>query len=235
MVKKYFRYLMVSSLCIVLPAFAEQVKLASDNQVIHAKVSAKELTHIYVDGDRIANIRGLDGAYELKKDEAQGSIFIQPTPAYQQKSFNLFLTTELGHTYPLLLTAVDIPGESIKLKPTNPAKAAAERWEMGSSYEQTLVDLIAIMANGNRPEGYAVIAIGKVLPSQSGVLKTVLRYRYLGKHLQGQVLKITNTGTFPIHLTERQFYTDNTRALSLMDDDLAPKQITYLYRVISNE
>jgi type-F conjugative transfer system secretin TraK len=235
MVKKYFCYLLVSSLYLALPAFAEQVKLATDNQIIHAKVSAKELTHIYVDGDRIANIRGLDGAYELKKDEAQASIFIQPTPAYQQKSFNLFLTTELGHTYPLLLTSIDIPGESIKLKPITPAKAAAERWEMSSSYEQTLVDLIAEMANGSRPEGYAVVAIGKVLPSQPGVLKTVLRYRYLGKHLQGQVLKIINTGNVPIHLTERQFYTDNTRALSLMDDDLEPKQVTYLYRVVNNE
>jgi len=236
MVIRYRRLcLAVMSLCFALPTFATQLKLATDNKTVEAKISAKELTRIFVDGDRIVQVRGVEGAYTLNKDNSQGAIYIQPTPAYRARAFNIFITTEQGHTYPLFLLPLDVPSETIRLKPITAANAAAEHWETNSSYEQTLVDLITAMVNRARPEGFAVVDVSKVLPSQTGVLKVYLKTAYLGKRLRGEILHIFNKSNSTVHLAERQFYTANTRALALFDQDIAPQQSTYLYRVVNNE
>lgn len=115
-------------LCIVHTsvAWALQTKALSDHQTAFFKISVKELTQIFVEGDRVQSARGLDGHYQLTKDESQGAIFIKPST---HKPFNLFLTTEAGHNYTLLLSPIDIPAEVIQLKPLSSIKAKAAQWE----------------------------------------------------------------------------------------------------------
>ena len=108
---------------------AEQVKPAQENKTITAKISAKDLTRIYVQADRILQVRGTDGTYHLEKDEREGAVFIRPRESHANKPFSVFLTTEQGRTYPLLLIPVDVPAETIALKPDSPSKTAATRWE----------------------------------------------------------------------------------------------------------
>src|SRR5580658_6668200 len=122
----------------IYPIFAMQVKAVKDNEKVDATISARELSRIFVSGDRIQSTRGLNGAYELMKDENQGSIFIKPAPFYQHHGFNLFVTTEQGHTYNLFLTPKNFPAETIELKPLSPSRLLAERWEKNLPYVDTL-------------------------------------------------------------------------------------------------
>lgn len=215
-------------------ANALQIYSARDNRSIFSKISAKQLTRIFVQGDRIQSVRGIDGTYELTKDEANGAIFIKPTMSYQNRPFNIFITTELSHTYTLLLNPIDVPAETIELKPTSPTKAIAERWEMNSPYSQTLIDLMKAMEQEDNPEGYAVIELGKVKPRiMTSGLSMQLLIIYRGNHLQGEIWKLKNQGRSPLYITPQQFYQFGARAISVEDETLNCGEETLLYRVMS--
>jgi len=59
--------------------FALQSITIGDNQTKNVTISANELSRIFVKGDRVLNVRGVEGAYILTKDAVQGQIFIKPT------------------------------------------------------------------------------------------------------------------------------------------------------------
>lgn len=215
-------------------ASAMQVKSIKDNQTALIKVSAKEQSRIFVKGDRISVVRGLDGAYDLKKDDKLGDIYIQPTPYFQHKAFNLFVTTEQGRTFNLLASPLDIPAETIELKPLSPSLALAQHWEKNSPYSQTLMNLINAMVNGENPEGYAVINIGKIKPKKlSNCITMQLLTVYRGNHLQGEIWRIKNDSKSSTYVHPRDFYQDNVLAASLKDELLNPQNETLLYRVVN--
>lgn len=235
--RKYFLCLIVVIGCISSSfVYALQIKLIKDNQTVLAKVSSKELTRIFVKNDRIQSVRGIDGAYQLTKDEAQGAVFVKPTPFYQNKAFNLFISTEQGHSYTLLLTPIDIPAENIELRSLSPSKLLAEHWEKNSPYSQIIINLMNAMENNERPEGYAVINIGKMKPKRldSGVTMQLITL-YQGAKLQGEIWLLKNTCCRVNHLYPREFYQRNVRAVSLIDENLNQNEETYLYRVVDHE
>ena len=216
-------------------SFALQIKAIKDNQTVSAKISAKELTRIFVSGDRIQSTRGVNGAYELIKDEKLGAVFIKSAPFYLHKPFNLFVTTELGHTYNLLLTPMDIPAENIELKPLSPSMIVASRWERNSPYLETLIRLMNNMANEIKPEGYAVIDLPNIKPKRlpSGLTMQLVTI-YRGSHLQGEIWRLKNTCRNTLYLKPREFFQDNVRAISLENETLRCFEETYLYRVVDH-
>ena len=231
MVKRILLWLTLFFIFHTISVFALQTKDIKDNQTAFFKISMKELTRIFVEGDRIQSVRGLEGNYQLTKNEAHGAIFIKPI---QLKPFNVFLTTEAGHNYTLFLTPIDIPSEVIQLKPLSPVKVRAEQWEKNSPYVDAIIQLITSMANVTKePEGYAVIHVNadkpKKLPSGMTMqLKTV----YQGNDLQGEIWQIKNAYCHPVKIKIREFYQSNVRAIALQDEHLKNCGSTYLYRVV---
>lgn len=185
--------------------FALQKKAMNDNQTALFKVSAKELTRIFVEGDRIQSARGLEGNYQLTKDETQGAIFIKPA---QFKPFNVFVTTEAGHNYTLLLTPIDIPSEVIQLKPLSPIKAKAESWEKNTPYSDAIIQLMKSMVNEVPvPDGYAMIHVNADKPKKlhSGMTMQ-LKTLYQGNELQGEIWRIKNIYCRSMQLKKSDFY-----------------------------
>lgn len=216
--------------------FALQTVSIADNQTKNITVSAHELSRIFVAGDRIQNVRGLEGAYILTKDNAQGQIYVKPTSPYQAKPFNLFITTEQGRNYNLLVTASAVSGQDIELKPSTPGKEA-ELWEKGTEYSQLLVKLITSMINDEVPSGYLVVYPDR--RTKKGIkhnqLTISLQKRYLGKYLYSEVLLVQNKSNNPINLNEVLFYQTGTRAIAFLHSVLPANGQTTLFRVMSNE
>lgn len=210
------------------------VKPIVDNQMAALVISDHELTRIFVNNDRILAVRGINGAYLLNKDESQGEIFIKPTPLTQGKTISLFITTEQGHNYTLLLAPADIPARAIELKPTSGSKLA-ERWEKNSNYQELISGLITAMVNGKTPDGYAISIPKKPKPLKFKLISVTLNAIYTGKYLRGEILVIENKSATTISLVESQFYQLGTRAIALLEQNLPPKATTLLYRVMSNE
>jgi len=215
---------------------ALQIKSVKDNQTALIKISSKEQSRIFVQNDRILVVRGLDGAYELKKDDNIGDIYVQPSSYYQHKAFNLFITTEQGHSYNLLATPLEIPGETIEIKPLSPSLTLAEHWEKNSPYADTLVNLINSMVNNTNPDGYAVINLGKTKPKKlTNCLSMRLLTIYRGDHLHGEIWIIKNEAKNSTYVNPRDFYQDNSLAIALQNEALNAGDETVLYRVISDE
>jgi len=219
----------------VWAAHAAQIKAAKDNQTILVNISAKQPTRIFVLGDRIIKTYGIEGAYEINKDENKGEIFVQPTLAYQQKTISLFIATEHGHSYTLSLIPTDSPAENIELKPISPARQYANRWERNSPYVQTLINLINAMVEEKRPEGYAVIDMGegKARKLSSGLTLQLLTI-YRGDHLQSEIWLLKNCSKKTRLLHAKEFSQKNTRAISFEDEVVESGDEIYLYRVVDH-
>jgi len=229
------RYWLLLILFCAHNSLALQLVPIADDQTKNITISAYELSRIFVKGDRIQNARGLEGAYILTKDSGQGQIYVKPTSSYQQKPFNLFLTTEQGHNYNLFITAQGLPGQDIELKPNTPSKEAVS-WEKSSAYSQVLVKLITNMVNGDAPEGYAVLDTGKKEKSvryDQFIVK--LQKTYRGNHLYGEVLLVQNQCNYPINLSETIFYQAGTRAIALLRTNIPAEGQTMLFRVMGDE
>ena len=215
--------------------FALQTISIADNQTMTINIAANELTRIYVIGDRIQNIRGLEGAYTLVKDTVQGQVYIKPTPPYQSKPFNLFLATEKRRNFNLFIRAASIPGQDIELKPTTPGKEA-ESWEVNSEYSQILIKLITSMVNGEIPSGYSLIYPDKkTKPIKYGNLILKLQKKYLGKHLCGEIFLVQNNRHQPVNIDEKMFYQSGVRAIALLNFTISASGQTMLFRVMDNE
>lgn len=215
---------------------ALQVRAIQDNQTAFFKISAKELTRIFVNGDRIQAVRGLDGAYQMTKDETAGAIFIRPEAYFQNKAFNLFLTTEQGHNFTLFLNPIDVPAENIELKPLSPVKLKAERWEKNAEYSNLLIQLTNYMANHTQPEGYAVINMGYVKPKKlaNGLTMRLMKL-YKGDHLQGEIWVVHNPNHKTFHLNPYSFYRNQVRSIAIQHETLQYHDETRLFRILSHD
>lgn len=227
------------SLCSLIgisTADALQIKPLKDNQTAFVTISSSEQSRLFVQGDRIRAVRGLEGAYDLKKDEEAGDIYIQPAPLYQHQAFNLFIATEQGHAYTVLASPLAIPAETIELKPLSPSILKAEQWETASPYAETLIHLIRSMVTATHPAGYAVIPMGcrKKMALSKG-LTLQLRVIYRGKHLQGEVVSIQNTSKNTVLLTPTNVYQPNLLAVGWEKNSLQPNEVIRLYRVVAHD
>ncbi len=216
-------------------SFALQEKTIVNNDTANAFVSIKGLTRIAVQNDRILNVRGPDGAYELKEDNNQGAIFIHPSQDYQKKPFTLFIATETNQNYVLRVTPRDRNADTILLKPLDAQNPQAQHWETASPYTQAITHLMADMVNHNTPDGYVINKIVKPQEHYLGDIAIIkLTEIYEGAYLQGQIYNVTNRTGLKITLTEREFYQAGDRAIALTNLVVPPYGQTQLYKVVSH-
>jgi len=233
MSRRFFFLLLLFYFCV---CNALQTKSVKENHRVDVVISEKELSRIFIEGDRIQSTQGLNGAYELMKDEKMGAIFIKPTPFFQKKSFNLFLTTEQGRIYNLFLTPKDIPAEIIQLKPVSPALKVADHWEQNSPYIDKIISLNYAMNNDIVPDGYAVQDVAGIYPKR--VVKGVsaqLVILYQGNRLNGEIWLLKNENKKSVAINHKMFMQRNVRSIALEDDVLFANEESYLYRITSHD
>jgi len=100
-------------LCLFSLAHAEQFKM--QDGVIKAKISYQNLNRIWVKGDKIDSILGIDTAFHVEKNEKTGEAFIRPTEDNGFTPISLSITTMSGKTQDLLLEPVEGEANSIEL------------------------------------------------------------------------------------------------------------------------
>lgn len=229
--------LLFLSLCMMVSnACALQIRNVVDNETTTAKISSIDVTRIFVQGDRIKNVKSLKGAYTRENDEKNGEIYLQPSPLYQNSAFTILISTEQGRHFTLLLTPTASPSETLMLVPKGVGRARAARFEQASAYELTITHLVRAMKDGTLPEGYAIHEInGKKTYRFNKSVTIKLKTMYQGLNFRGAIYAITNKGRTPIQLDERWFYKAGSRALSLDAVYLAPKSAVNLYEVMSSQ
>lgn len=238
MLSKSYIYSLLLLPCILFPqiSFAIQEKVVKDNGEIKAFVSTHELTRIAIENDRIQNVRGPDGAYQIKADPNQGAIFIQPTADFQKKTFTIFLATEQNHNYVLELMPRDQNADMILLKPRGLKNPLAKRWETTSPYIEAITQLMKSMIYQDTLEGYAIETIAKSKRQHfNHNIDVQIKILYQGAHLQGVIYKVSNRTAQTITLNEYQFYQSRDRAIALSQSVIGPKAQALIYKVRSHE
>lgn len=215
-------------------SFAAEIVQVQNNASAKVTISNHDFTRIFIPGDRISNVKGVEGQYNLHKDSTSGDIYIAPTEKYQNKPFNVFLSTENGKNYQLTLLPKKVPAESVELFAPGNANPQAVAWEASSSYIQSISALMKDMYNDDTPDGYNYLRVSNAKPAPLGDIATVtLVQSYYGDHLKGNVYLVKNITKQDIRLSESQLYKNGSRAIALEDQVIPVGGETRLFMVVN--
>lgn len=224
------------------PLRALQTYPLVDHQKTELEISKTELNRIAVSGDRIQQVFGAEGLFDVQTDDEGGQIFLKLNSGIHipnSKSITVTLITEDGLTQDLKLIPRGIDSQSILFKPSikGPADESLLTEKTKESKESSVLTLMKAMVRNEEMDGFTKASCegsSFVAPKIEALenLKTDCLSTYLGERLQGRRYSLVNQGTTPIHLKEEDFAGPEDLALILMKSTLHPQE-TITFYVIS--
>jgi hypothetical protein len=173
------------------PVIGAQIRIAEENAEIAATVSAREVSRISVEDDRIATLSAIPQGWTVDHDTETGDLFIVPNPGLLITGLvNMFITTEKGHTYQLLLDPRDIPSEQILIrKAKSPDEISVNL--LNTPRREELGRLVRAVIKGELLEDYSRSAVSEntvlgnhpdLVPNEvwHGALFTAWRVSFVG-------------------------------------------------------
>ena len=146
-------------------AAAMQVLEAADHAELRAEVAADGVSRIALVNDRIARVIRGPGGFEAEHDPASGDLYLRPLDAdggdlLEDEPAVLFLGTEQGFTYRLVLHAVEDGPAQVLIR--NPEAVSATREaDAADPRIGALVRLVGAVARREPLAGYAIEAAGE--------------------------------------------------------------------------
>jgi len=225
-------------LSLSLEGHALQLVDVVDGQTVTVKVSSRDLTRISMaDGGRINRVWGLEDYMQVEPDREGGQVFLRPAPGMTARAFSFFVRDDHGATHTLLAVPVDMPSDTVLLRPKNRAAGVSTTGAATRAvpYTERIKRLVRAMARGAVPEGYMPSAEKREIPLWAEA-RIVLTARYSGG-LAGEVYQLTNISDEEMRLDEREFsrLATNIKAVAIVEHNLAPKQSTRVYLVREGE
>jgi len=212
------------------PAWALQVVDVTDGQTVTVKVSARELTRIgMAGGGRLTRVWGLEDRMQVQADKESGQIFVRP--AAGGRPFSFFVRDENGATYTLIATPVDMPSDTVLLRPRAARDRPGDGRGADDPYVARIKSLVRALARDTVPAGYTRVSVGRPVPLWQEARITMLA-RYEGP-LTAEVYELTNVSGAEMRLDEREFgvMADNIRAVAIQVHALSPGESTRIYVV----
>ena len=110
-------FIVVSLLLFSSVSWGAQVRFANDNAEVGAVISSSEVSRIALFDDRIRSVTGLPAGFSVEHDPESGDVFLVPlSHTIGPEIINLFIVSEAGYTYQMLLQLRDIPSEQILIR-----------------------------------------------------------------------------------------------------------------------
>lgn len=210
-------------------SWAKEVYEAQNGDTISATISSNNLTRIEIEGQRI--VKDFSSADISKKiTKPLGQVYLIPNT---KTTFNLYVVSDSGNTYNLRLTpSKNAHGDSIVIKPAfSKVKSTSTLEFSNQAYVRNLNYLIELMyLNKDNDSQYNATTVNQAVITYSG-LDSVLLKSYTNDVLIGQVLLIKNTSKAKFLLSEAQFYSAHTLAVSIENSELAVNEFTRVFMV----
>lgn len=111
--------------------FSQEITLVKSSQRLAVNVAKQDVSSIQVVGDRIRHVHGNQQFYFLSDDPTAGIIYLKPHENID-KTFSIYLDTENHRNIHLLLTPVEMVGNSVVINPVEDNKVVDE--EESSEY-----------------------------------------------------------------------------------------------------
>lgn len=227
MAKLITRLIIIS--CLASPAFAKEVYEAANGDTVTATISMNNLTRIEIEGQKI--VKDFSAADLSKKiTKPLGQIYLIPNT---KTTFNLYVVSDTGNTYNLKLTpSKNAHGDSIVIKPDSSKQKVTTPLEFSNqAYARNINYLIELMyLNKDKDSQYNATNINQAIITYNG-LDSVLLKSYTNDALIGQIILIKNTSKDKILLSEAQFYSAHTLAVSIENPELVVNEFTRVFIV----
>ncbi|MHB8697647.1 MAG: TraK domain-containing protein [Sulfuricaulis sp.] len=198
-----------------------------EGQPAYARISASELTRLKIVDGRIENVRGIQGEMMIEPDANTGEAYLRPTSP--NKLVSLFVTSNSGITYTLILSPEAIPATNIIIKELSKPSAASTQ-SAGPGHERTIMNLILAMEREDEPQGVDVQKVGERVPLWKGV-NFILEKKYVGPELVGETYKLTNQNVGTMVIAEPEFFKDGVEAVSINDMQVPDDASTHVFIV----
>lgn len=227
----------VLALLLTTPANAAQLKQADEGALVTGVIAAGEVNRIVFTDDRARMVTG-GPELDVTNDARTGNLYVRLHDASLRKPVNLFVATENGMTYQLLLVPEDVPAEQIVIEGRGSASAGASAWERQSPYRATLAKVVRALVVGETPAGFRRktpdldlehLIASELFPEDLEVRAVAL---LVGGAVDGRVLAVTNHGALPVDLTEARFHRPGVLATWIPDRRLLPGHTTQVYNVV---
>ncbi len=224
------KFKIAALLCfITISIFAKDIYEAQNGDVISAIISSHSLTRIEIKGQKI--VKDFSSADISKKiSKPLGQVYLIPNT---KTTFNLYIVSDSGNTYNLRLTpSKNVHGDSIVIKPApSKVKTATKINLSNQAYVRNINYLIEVMyLNRDEYSQYSSTITNQPVITYAG-LDSVLFKTYSNDALFGQVLLIKNISKSKILLSEAQFYSEHTLAITIENPELGVNEITRVFIV----
>lgn len=223
------------------PSLGNQSKQISEGATFFYRISKSEPTRIVVQGSRIKRARAIEADLSIDKDDDVGQIYV--TPVNTSKSSTLFVTTNSGVTFSLLLQPIDnVVGktllftEKLERRVEQPVAGQPTPSTSGSlgNYEQSITTLLTAAGTGRLPAGIEQTIVNAPV----GLWKNVrfLNTRVLiGPSMSLDEYSLTNTGLTELRMVEGEFFKPGVVSAAVEQHVLLPGETTSVYIVRQNQ
>jgi conjugal transfer pilus assembly protein TraK len=167
-------------------------------------------------------------------DAATGQALIRPLV---KDPFGVFVFSQSGKTYTLVLQPQDIPGETIVIKEATVPVSAASRpgdIEKAASYQQAISKMIHALAGETALDGIEIKKTWDEIRLWKGA-RFALERVLTGHTLVGEQYRLFNLSDAPMRLAEQEFYKKGVLAVSVRDLTVEPGRSTQVFVVRRNE
>lgn len=220
------------------PAFADQNVLAADNGTVRCDASLKDLTRITLKDDQFASVSKIQTGsptedFQVVNEPLRGDIYISVGNGFSRPAISFFGTTKKGFVYKFVCAVSGAEAKQVFVANADVEQPAAvgEHWPTGLSAQESAARLISAMYTQQPVEGFDIVW-RPLTPVNVGSLRVQLIGQYSGATLTGKLLKLANTGTGPVTLSEDQVAPANAVAISLAKPKLEAGQETTAFVVV---
>ncbi|STX81256.1 type-F conjugative transfer system secretin TraK [Legionella busanensis] len=242
-------------LCSVLTStlFAKAIAI-QDGEGVDLILSKTNFNRLSVKGDEISEIRFLEGAFTVEKNEkanladnqaATESIYLRPT---FEDELTLFIETRKKHHFLIRVRSDEQTGKDIQLvlAPSNkplPSLAKAQpsikklaNIKSNNASERIDELIIEDMAAHKTPKNFDELKVNGQPFYLHKTLKVTLAKSYQGNGLKSYIYRVENTDKKPVELKKNWFESNkNLRAIKLSESVLSPGQSAWLYSVYNTQ
>lgn len=222
------------SLAMSGPAIALQVVDGVEGKTVFVNVSTRDLNRIAIEGGKVRRIKAADDSVLTgSADQDTGQALVQPLV---KDPFGIFVFSQTGKTYTLVLQPKDIPGESIVIREqrieASPSSLPGEI-ERSSSYQQAIKTMLQALAGERTLSGAETRKTWDEIKLWKGS-RFALEQTIQSNSMIGERYRIFNVSDKPMRVAEQEFYKKGVLAVAVRDLNLDPGRSTVVFVIKRN-
>jgi conjugal transfer pilus assembly protein TraK len=208
-----------------LPAHALQVVEGVEGRTHFVNVSSRDANRIAIEGGRILRLYGGEGQLAAQPDEHLGQVLLRPAG---DDPVSLFVVSESGRTYTLVLRPQDIPAENIVIREARALPPA--RLEKADAFHRAIKGMLRALAGKDAESGLEVRKTWDEVRLWAGT-RLVLTETHSGAALAGEKYRLFNLSGQPLRVAEPEFYKTGVLAVAVAAHEIPPGGSTEVYVV----